>query len=131
MAKKNTTAAAVAPAATNGNAEQNRSKMIRDYAAANPNAKVAEIIAGVKKEHSVEVSSSLVSSVLSRGSASSKVDVDSIKMAASFIKGFKGGISEAKAAIETVGGFVEECGSASKAVAALDAYEALAGVLLK
>lgn len=131
MSKKNqaTAASKTNTTAVERNADrngENRSQAIRDYVAANPNAKPSEIVTGLKAQ-GITVTPSLVSSVLRRGGE--RIDVQSIKATAEFIKGFKGGIPEAKTAIETVGGFVEKCGSASSALASLDAYEALAVVL--
>jgi hypothetical protein len=126
-AKKNNATTAAAKT-TVADAEQNRSQAIREFKASNPNAKQSEIVAGLKKQ-GVEVTSSLVSSVLRRGTSSDRVNVNSIKEAATFIRGFKGGIDEAKKAIETVGQFVETSGGASEALAALDAYAALAAAI--
>lgn len=126
MAKKHPVA--VRPAAAANGSETNRSQLIRNYAAANPTATPKQIVESLTADGH-DVSSSLVSSVLSRGGSSGKVDVDSIKTAAAFVKANGGKIADAKKAIEAVGTFIDECGSASKATAALDAYEALAAAL--
>jgi len=129
MSKKNQPAVASkpAPATSNGSAE-NRSEIIRQYKAAHADATTSQIVEALKKDGH-DVSSSLVSSVLSRGSRGNKVDVNAIKEAATFIKGFKGGIDEARDSIKKVGDFVMSAGSVMEALAALDAYEALAVAL--
>lgn len=103
----------------------NKAKAIRDYKAANPAAGPSEIAKALTAQ-GVEVNASRVSTVLKGGSGGSKVDVEQIKKAAEFLKGFGGKADDAKKAIMSVGGFVSECGSPEKAVAALDAYAALA-----
>ena len=64
--------------------------------------------------------------VLRTGTGRSKVDVETVKLAADFVGQYKGSIEEAFAAIENVGGFVEQCGGAEKAKAALGVYQSVA-----
>lgn len=75
----------------------------------------------------LEFSTTLVSQVLNgRRSAGKKgLDVNMIKSAAAFVKTYKGKITEAAAAIESVGEFVELCGSKDNALAALVSFQEL------
>lgn len=53
------------------------------------------------------------------------MDVDTIKAAAEFVAGYDGSVQDALVAVASVGGFVEKCGGANRAKAALEAYEAV------
>ena len=59
------------------------------------------------------------------------VDVETVKLAAEFVGQYDGSIEDAVAAISTVGGFVEQCGGAAKAKAALEVYESVAAAVGK
>ena len=74
----------------------------------------------------VEVTAGRVSAVLRSGNGGQKVDVEQIKRAAEFVKGYKGKVEDAVAAINAVGRFVDDCGSAEKAVKAIEAFRAVA-----
>lgn len=117
---KNTIAQTAAPAAAT-----NKSKAIRDYAAANPNATPSDIAKALQTA-GIDVNSSRVSNVLSKKQAA--VNVDDIKAAAQFVKLFKNAV-EAKKAIESVGSFVDACGNSASAAAAVDAVAELAEVV--
>ena len=138
MAKKNTTndqttvapvAGTIVPETTT--VETNKAKSIRDYAAANPNQTKKEMVAGLKAL-GVDVTESRIYTVMRQsrnGSGGASVNVETIKRAAAFLKTYGGKADDAKDAINKVGGFVRECGSPEKAVAALDAYAAIAAAL--
>jgi hypothetical protein len=120
MAKRNTTTR------TNGNGGTSKAEAVRQYHKEHPDAGPKEIAEALTKK-GVEVTAGRVSAVLRSGG--SKVDVDTIKRAAEFVANYKGSIKDALKAIETVGGFVEACGGADKAKAALEAYEAVAAAV--
>lgn len=120
MAKKNPS---IAPAATTSTETKSKAQSIKEYAKANPNAKPAEIAKALTAA-GIKVSSGRVANVLNRSKPS--INVEAIKSAAAFVKGYKGEVMEAAAAIESVGGFIDSCGSASAALLALEAYQAIA-----
>ena len=101
----------------------NKAQAVRDYIGANPTAKPAEISKALK-DQGVEVSAGRVSSLIQR--AKPRINVEQIKAAGAFVKSHGGKLSEARKAIEQVGSFVESSGSAAAALAALDAYQAVA-----
>jgi len=92
MAKKTTTP------------EVSKADAIRNYAKNHPEAGPQAIAAALKKD-GIEVTAGRCSGVLRTGSP--KVDVDQIKAASTFCKGFNGKIEEALAAIDQVGSFVD------------------------
>lgn len=132
MAKRTTTPATVnAPATTataNGKNENSKAKAIRAYKAGHPDAGPKEIAEALGKD-GVEVTAGRVSAVLRSGTASSKVDVDTIKRAAEFLRTFNGKVEEAVKAIDSVGQYVVACGGAEKAKAAIEAYQAVAALV--
>jgi hypothetical protein len=122
MAKKSTTTAQATTATATG--DPNKAQAIRDYHAGHPNAKPADVVKALAAQ-GVEVTAGRVSAVL-RGNGGQKVDVEQIKRAAEFVKGYKGKVEDAVAAINAVGRFVDDCGSAEKAVKAIEAFRAVA-----
>lgn len=124
MAKKNTPAVVA-------QSEVNRSEVIRKYKADHPNAGPSEIAKALAGE-GLDVSSSLVSSVLNTGrrnGRSSGLSVETIKLAAEFVKAHKGKLEDAEASIKSVGTFIDSCGGADSALAALQSYRAVAEVI--
>ena len=77
----------------------------------------------------VEVNEGRVSAVPGTGTSRGRVDVETVKLAADFVGQYDGSVKDAVAAIETVGGFVEQCGGAAKAKAALEVYESVAAAV--
>ena len=108
-----------------------------------PNAGPKEIAEPVTKEgvevnkeigepltkQGVEVNPGRVSAVLGTGTSKGQVDVETVKLAADFVRQYDGSIKDAVAAIDTVGGFVEQCGGAAKAKAALEVLELVAAAV--
>lgn len=125
MAKKN---AAAAPAANTANNGENRSELIRQYKAAHPNAGPTEI-AKALSENGHDVKASLVSSVLGGKHKKGGLNVETIKIAAAFVKAHKGKVAEAQAAIREVGDFIDACGGSGEALAAIEAYQAVAAAV--
>lgn len=126
MAKKTTTrAAAPSTPATTTETAPSISQKIRDYAAAHPEARPTDV-AKALTEQGVKCNSARVSSVLRQ--ATPKVDVESIKLAGAFVKEFEN-VEDAKNAIGSVGKFIDAAGSSTKALAALEAYEAVAAAM--
>ena len=93
-----------------------------------PNAGPKEIAEPLTKQ-GVEVNPGRVSAVLGTGTSRGRVDVETVKLAADFVGQYDGSVKDAVAAIETVGGFVEQCGGAAKAKAALEVYESVAAAV--
>ena len=132
MAKRNTaTPTTTAPAAPTTNTEINKSEKIREWFAANPEGTavgaqkaMAELGITVGSSHCQQVKNKL-----SGGTTSTKVDVNTIKLAAEFVKSQDGDVETALAAIDQIGEFVSKCGSPAKAKAALEAYQAMAAAL--
>jgi hypothetical protein len=118
---KKTTAPAVAPVA-----EPNKAEAIRAYASANPAAKPAEIAKALAAQ-GIKVSSGRVATVLSKSKP--QIDVDAVKAASAFVKATGGKAETARKAIELAGGFVEQCGSKAKALAAIETLESLADIV--
>jgi hypothetical protein len=107
------------------NASVNRSEKIREYHAANPNAKHSEIATALAGE-GYEIKTSLVSSVLGkRASANKLTTAELVKLASTFVKAHKGKVADATAAIESVGQFIDACGSSEKAKEALTTFQAV------
>jgi len=111
---------------TTAPATVSKADAIRAYHKEHPDATPKEIAEALTKQ-GVEVNAGRVSGVLRGGSG--KVDVETIKRAAAFAAGYNGKLDEAVSAIETVGKFVQECGGAEKAKAALEAYQAVAAAV--
>jgi len=105
-----------------------KAEAIRQYKAEHPDLGPKEIAAALTKQ-GVEVTAGRVSAVLRSGTSRNRVDVDTIRRAAEFVTNYKGSIQDALKAIATVGQFVEQCGGADKAKAALEAYEAVAAAV--
>ncbi len=127
MSKKNApatrTVAQVTPDAVN------RSQMIRDYHSANPNAGPSEIARALSTD-GMKISAALVGQVLNGRSKKSKgMDVNTIKAAASFVKAYKGKVEDAAAAIESVGQFIDACGSSEAAREALTTFKEVSSVI--
>jgi hypothetical protein len=130
MAKTNkTTASAVAPvvAAEPTRATINKSDSIRQWFAENPTGTAVQCQKALA-EQGIVVGSSHCQQVKNNNSSKQKVDLDSIKLAASFVKS-NGDVAKAIEAIDQVGDFITRCGSPAKAKAALEAYEAMAAAL--
>lgn len=125
MAKRSTTRSRKSTPATE---TVSKAEAVRRYHAEHPDAGPKEISEALAKK-GVEVTAGRVSGVLRSGTSGNKVDVDTIKRAAEFVGSYKGKLADAVKAIETVGGFVEACGGAAKAKAALEAYEAVVKVV--
>ena len=123
MAKKQTTRKS-----TPATPAVSKAQAVRDYHAEHPELGPSEISEALTKK-GVEVTAGRVSGVLRSGTSRGRVDVDTIKRAAEFVGQYKGKLADAVKAIETVGGFVESCGGAEKAKAALEAYEAVVAVV--
>ena len=121
MAKK--TATAPAPAAPE---TKSKARIIKEYHKAHPEAKPAEIAKALDAQ-GVKVSSGRVSNVLARSKP--RIDVEQIKSAGRFLKSYKGKVEDAAAAIASVGDYIESCGSPLAALAALEAYQAVAEAL--
>lgn len=128
MAKKATT-----PRTNNTTAapaDINKADAIRKYHAENPEAGPSAIAEALNAQ-GITVTASRVSTVLRGGKKSRKggLDVDRLKIAADFAKSYEGSAEEAKAAIEKLAKFIDECGGASNALEALDAYQAVADAI--
>ncbi len=124
MAKKNTPAAVA-------QTEVNRSEAIRKYKSDHPQAGPSEIAKALAGE-GLDVSSSLVSSVLNTGRRNGRsggLSVETIKLAAEFVKAHKGKLEDAEASIKSVGAYIDSCGGAEAALAALQSYRAVAEVI--
>lgn len=132
MAKRNTaTPTTATPKTTTAPTEINKSEKIREWFAANPNGTAVQAQKAMK-ELGIEVGSShcqQVKNKLNGSSTSAKVDVETIKIAAAFVKTQDGDVETAIAAIDQIGEFISKCGSPAKAKAALEAYAAMAAVL--
>ncbi len=113
-------------ATTNGTA--NKAQAIRDYAAANPTAKPSEISKALKSQ-GIDVEPGRVSGVLNAKGRGRGVSVDAIKLVSAFVKQFNGKLADAEQAIQKVGKFVEECGGADDALAALASFKELSAAL--
>ncbi len=124
MAKTNTT---TAPATTNATAT-NKAQAIREYAKANPTAKPSEIAKALKAQ-GIDVGPGRVSGVLNNKSRGKGVSVDTIKLASAFVKQCNGKLAEAEKAIQQVGKFIEECGGADDALAALVSFKELSAAI--
>ncbi len=140
MAKRNATPAAPvapqAPVATTTPTvpvEINKSEKIREWFAANPEGTATQAQKAMAALGIVVGSGHCqqIKNKLSGGStsASARVDVNMIKVAAEFIKSQEGDVETAIAAIDSVGEFISKCGSPAKAKAALEAYQAMAAAL--
>jgi hypothetical protein len=128
MAKKNTTSQAPVVAANTTTNGANKADAIRQYHAANPTAKPTEIAKALSAQ-GIEVNASRVSTVLNGGKRRGGVQVETVKAAAAFVKAYGGKLESAVDAIKAVGSFVETCGSADDALAALEAYKELAAAV--
>ncbi|MBI1347131.1 hypothetical protein GC163_12675 [bacterium] len=126
MAKRTTNKTTTEPT------EINKSEKIREWFAANPEGTAVQAQKAMK-ELGIEVGSGhcqQIKNKLSGGStASAKVDVNTLKLAAEFVKTQDGDVETALAAIDQIGEFVSKCGSPAKAKSALEAYQAMAAVL--
>ncbi|WP_254513881.1 hypothetical protein [Anatilimnocola floriformis] len=134
MAAKSTKSAApsvTAPAP----AEKSKAQIVQDYKNANPEATPKAIAEALAKQ-GVEINAPHVSSILSHaragngGGKGSSVEKfkDQLRLAGAFAKQH-GDIKKALAAIESVGGFIDACGSSENAKAALAAYKEMADSL--
>lgn len=126
MAKKNQTPVITTPAV---NTATNKADAIRQYHAEHPEAGPAAV-AKALAEQGIEVNASRVSTVLRGGhGAKGGLNVDSIKLAAEFVKSSGMAPELAKDTIKAVGNFIDRCGGASKAVAAIEAFESVSAAL--
>lgn len=116
-----------APATTTTPATVSKADAIRAYYKEHPELGPKDIAAALVKQ-GVDVTAGSVSGVLRTG-MSRKVDVDTIKRAAEFVGQYEGKLADAVKAIDAVGGFIESCGNAEKAKAALEAYETVVAVV--
>ncbi|NQT14367.1 MAG: hypothetical protein HQ582_16550, partial [Planctomycetes bacterium] len=71
-----------------------KAQAIRDYHAEHPDAGPTEIAEALAKK-GIEVNAGRVSGVLRSGTSRSKVDVETVKLAAEFVGQYKGSIEEA------------------------------------
>lgn len=132
MAKRNSTPTNTAPKTTTETTEINKSEKIREWFAANPEGTavgaqkaMAALGITVGSGHCQQIKNKLNGG----STASAKVDVATIKLAAEFVKTQDGDVETALAAIDQIGEFIQKCGSPAKAKAALEAYQAMAAVL--
>lgn len=107
---------------------------IRAWFKQNPESTAVECQKALKKQ-GIEIGSPQAQSILNKikgGSttASSKIDVAAIKLAADFVAEY-GDIDAAIEAIDAVGGFIQSCGSPAKAKAALETYQSVASMITK
>lgn len=107
---------------------------IRAWFKQNPEGTAVECQKALKKQ-GVEIGSPQAQSILNKikgGSttASNKIDVAAIKLAAEFVAEY-GDIDAALEAIDAVGGFIQACGSPQKAKAALETYQSVASMISK
>lgn len=131
MAKRSTTptttTTAPAPKTTVAAAPNTNTKSaaIREWFAANPTGTAVQCQKAMAAQ-GIEVGSSHCQQV--KNESKQRVDVETIKIAAAFVKQ-NGDVKKSLAAIDEVGEFINQCGSPAKAKAALEAYEAMAAAL--
>jgi hypothetical protein len=106
----------------------NKSDEIRAVHAAHPEMKAKDIVAALKAK-GIEVGLAHVASVMRPKSV--KIDQEAVKLAAGFVKVYKGSIEDAAADIESVGQFIDACGGYEKAMAALTTFKDLSAMLVK
>lgn len=126
--KKNTTPVTTTPAVNTANTA-NKADAIRQYANDNPGVGPAAIAKALTAQ-GIEVNASRVSTVLRGGNgAKGGLNVDSIKLAAEFVKSSGMAPELAKDTIKAVGNFIDRCGGAAKAVSAIEAFESVSAAL--
>lgn len=126
MAKRSTTPTTTAPVAPTPAPNTNtKSAAIREWFAANPTGSAVQCQKAMAAQ-GIEVGSSHCQQV--KNESKQRVDVETIKIAAAFVKQ-NGDLKKSLAAIDEVGEFINQCGSPAKAKAALEAYQAMAAAL--
>ena len=131
MAAKSTKSVSAPAAPAAAAPEKSKAQIVQEYKANNPEATPKAIAEALAKQ-GVEINAPHVSSILSHarggsGSKGSNIEKfkEQIRLAGAFAKQH-GDIKKALAAIESVGGFIDACGSSENAKAALAAYKEMA-----
>lgn len=125
MAKRTTNKTNNTAAAAVENGDKTKSDLIRDWYKKNPKGTATQCMKALAAQ-GIEVGSSHCQQV--KNESKQTVDLETIKTAAEFVKQH-GDVEDAIAAIDQVGEFITQCGNATKAKAALEAYKAMAAVI--